>query len=259
VTHGGAAVSSAQTWTVGGRAHNVHSTGQGIEPLQLMINAKGLPTAQFLPAGQSRSDPALHTAKTRELHRFRSPRRLATIVAAIVPTTTAHRARPTVSLPQCSRSVIEANLTRSESSRPAPRLHIRVNRDGRVTLTAGSLWPGSGGSLRRGLTPVRLSKPVRARAPPSSRARAAQGGRLISAECRYLIFAPRLRVVSLTGCMASAGSQCARQQDGIRQGRSGKLSTVRSVDASARTATATWDNRRLPHHRQLPIHFHHFR
>jgi hypothetical protein len=57
VTHGGAAVSSAQTWTVGGRAHNVHSTGQGIEPLQLMINAKGLPTAQFLPAARADQIP----------------------------------------------------------------------------------------------------------------------------------------------------------------------------------------------------------
>jgi hypothetical protein len=30
VMHGGAAVSSAETWTVGGRAHNVHSTGRGV-------------------------------------------------------------------------------------------------------------------------------------------------------------------------------------------------------------------------------------
>jgi hypothetical protein len=53
VTHGGAAVSSAQTWTVGGRAHNVHSTGQGIGQAVLLTHlcVGQRATVLQLPAG----------------------------------------------------------------------------------------------------------------------------------------------------------------------------------------------------------------
>src|SRR5258705_13150662 len=41
----------------------------------------------------STASPALHKAKRTALQRFRSPERLAAMVAAVVPTTTGHRAR----------------------------------------------------------------------------------------------------------------------------------------------------------------------
>src|SRR6266850_4086275 len=41
----------------------------------------------------STASPALHKPKRTALQRFRSPERFATMVAAIVPTTTGHRAR----------------------------------------------------------------------------------------------------------------------------------------------------------------------
>src|SRR6267142_3090171 len=40
----------------------------------------------------STASPALHKANRTALHRFRSPKRFATMVAAIVPITTGHRA-----------------------------------------------------------------------------------------------------------------------------------------------------------------------
>src|SRR5260370_38372719 len=90
----------------------------------------------------STASPALHKAKRTALQRFRSPERFAAMVAAIVPTTTGHRARD----PRAIRTPADTPAAGQKTATPSglvsrARLSRAATKYTMPTPTAGATDP----------------------------------------------------------------------------------------------------------------------
>ena len=105
-----------------------------------------LPSDRSMMPAVSRASPALQRAKTMELTRFRSPRRLATTVATIVPATTPHRAfgPRAISVPARAGHAVGREQGKTSSW---PRAYRRIRPRPRGRASSPTPIPGQ---LRRG-------------------------------------------------------------------------------------------------------------